>query len=169
MLELTNGSSPAVAHNQSVDARGAKPKVGEYTGTILLRTRPKTYRKIVELLAHPDWSVLRISEACKVSRHTVDAIAKRELSTIDQRKSELLNLFTDVSHVGAVRMMDTIGKASLRDATIATGVSVDKVLAIQGLNPNVVAVQVNMPSAEEQAERRAMHAKLDAITKRLSE
>ena len=41
-------------------------------------------------------------------------------------------------------------------------------LALLGQNPNVVAVQVNMPSDQDRAERRAMHDALDAIAKRLS-
>ena len=37
-----------------------------YTAETVLRTRPKTYRKIVHLLADPYWSVLQISKTCRV-------------------------------------------------------------------------------------------------------
>ena len=55
---------------------------------------------------------------------------------------------------------------SLRDATIGTGIAVDKMLALTGQTP-AVAVQVVLPTPEERAERRARHAKLDEITRRL--
>ena len=63
-------------------------------------------------------------------------------------------------------MEETIGKASLRDAAIGTGIGVDKMLALTGQTP-AVAVQVVMPTAEERAELRAVDAKLDAIAARL--
>ena len=68
-------------------------------------------------------------------------------------------------------MEQTIGKASLRDATIATGVSVDKVALLtgpkMGLLVNIANIQP--PSPEERAERRKVHAQLDEITRLLQE
>ena len=63
-------------------------------------------------------------------------------------------------------MEETIGKARLRDAAIGTGIAVDKMLALTRQTP-AVAVQVVLPIPEEQAERRARHARLDEITRRL--
>ena len=61
-----------------------------------------------------------------------------------------------------------IGRGSLRDVTVATGVSVDKVLALQGQSPVGVQVAVvNMPTPEEQEERRRAHHALDEITRLL--
>jgi hypothetical protein len=65
-------------------------------------------------------------------------------------------------------MEETIGKASLRDAAIGTGIAVDKVLALTGQTP-AVAVQVNMPTPEERAELTALDRKLDAIAAKLRE
>ena len=65
-------------------------------------------------------------------------------------------------------MEETIGSATLRDAAIGTGIAVDKMLALTGQAP-VVAVQVNMPTPEERAERTAEHRKLDEIARRLKE
>ena len=135
----------------------------------MLRTRPRTYRKIVALLADPDWSVVRIAQACKVSENTIAAVRLREASTIEERKKTLTSVLVDVATLGAEQMERKIGKASLHDATIATGVSVDKVLAIQGMAPLVQIANVIMPSEEERAERRAMHARLDEIAHRLAE
>ena len=79
-------------------------------------------------------------------------------------------MLVDVATLGAEQMERKIGRSSLRDATIATGVSVDKVLALQGQSPVGVQVAVvNMPSETERAERRAIHAQLDAIARRLRE
>ena len=145
-----------------------KYKVGTYTGEILLRTRPKTYRKVVMLLANPDWSKRRIAQACKVSPSSVDAVEKRESSTIEARKKTLTSVLVDVATLGAEQMERKIGKASLRDASIATGVSVDKVLALQGQSPVGVQVAVVMPTEQEREERRALHDRLDAIAARLN-
>ena len=59
-----------------------------YTAERVLRTRPKTYRKIVHLLADPYWSVLQISKNCRVSEHTVHAIRERESQDTAERKKE---------------------------------------------------------------------------------
>jgi hypothetical protein len=60
-------------------------------------------------------------------------------------------------------MSEKIGKASLRDAAIGTGVAVDKMLALTGQTPVVQIANIVMPSEEERAELRAIDAKLDAI------
>ena len=82
---------------------------------------PKTYRKIVHLLADPYWSVLQISKSCRVSEHTVRAIRRREAQEIAERKKKLAIMLANVAELGAERMEQTIGKASLRDAVIANG------------------------------------------------
>src|SRR5437763_12071206 len=89
-----------------------------YTAETVLRTRPKTYRKIVHLLADPFWSVLQISKACRVSEHTVRAIREREAVAIAERKKSIIAILGNVAELGASRMEETIGKAGLRDAAI---------------------------------------------------
>ena len=71
--------------------------------------------------------------------------------------------------VGAERISEKIGKASLRDAAIGTGIAVDKMLALTGQTPAVQIANIVMPSEEERAERSALHAKLDAIVRRLAD
>ncbi len=139
-----------------------------YTGQILLQTRPKTYRKVVDLLSQPDWSEERIAQACRVSRHSINAIRERESATIEQRKGELFSMVTDIAHIGAARVADTIGKASTRDAVIGMGVAIDKTLALLGQSPQVQVAVVNMPSEADREERRQLHDKLDAIAQRLA-
>jgi hypothetical protein len=75
-------------------------------------------------------------------------------------------MLANVADVGAARMEETIGKASLRDAAIGTGIAVDKMLALTGQMP-AVQVAVVLPTEAERAERKAMHARLDEITRRL--
>jgi hypothetical protein len=60
-------------------------------------------------------------------------------------------------------MSEKIGKASLRDAAIGTGIAVDKMLALRGHAPSLHIANIWMPSEEEHAERRAIDARLDAI------
>ena len=134
----------------------------------MLRTRPRTYRKVVALLADPDWSVVRIAQACKVSENTIAAVRLREASTIEERKKTLTSVLVDVATVGAEHMERKIGRGSLRDVTVATGVSVDKVLALQGQSPVGVQVAVvNIPTPEEREETRRAHHALDEITRLL--
>jgi hypothetical protein len=66
-------------------------------------------------------------------------------------------------------MAEKIGKATLRDAAIGTGIAVDKMLAITGQTPVAQVGVINMPSESERAERREMHDKLDAIARRLAD
>jgi hypothetical protein len=74
-----------------------------------------------------------------------------------------------VATVGAERMSEKIGKASLRDAAIGTGIAVDKMLALTGQMPAVQIANIGMPTAEERARIDAVHRALDAIAKRLRE
>jgi hypothetical protein len=66
-------------------------------------------------------------------------------------------------------MSQKIGRASLRDAAIGTGIAVDKMLALTGQTPAVQIANIAMPSEEERAERRAIDAKLDAIARKLAD
>jgi hypothetical protein len=135
----------------------------------LLRTRPKTYRAIVRELAEPNASVNGISRRYRVSNHTVMGIREREAKSIAERKKQLVSILADVATLGSERMVETIGKAGLRDAAIGTGIAVDKMLALTGQTPAFQIANIVMPSEEERAERRAIDAKLDAIARRLAD
>jgi len=63
-------------------------------------------------------------------------------------------------------MEATIGKTGLGDVAIGTGIAVDKMLALTGQGP-AVAVQINLPTAEERAQMDRDDQILDAITKRI--
>jgi transposase-like protein len=139
-----------------------------FTAERVLRTRPKTYRAIVQLLADPHTSVNQIAKLHRVSTHTVRAIRHREAQSIAERKKTLAAMLANVAELGAERMEETIGAASLRDAAIGTGIAVDKMLALTGQQPCVQIANLVMPTEEERAERRAVHARLDAIARRLA-
>jgi len=144
-------------------SRNARPR---YTGELLLRPRPKIYRQIVRLLGE-GWSSNKICKWCHVTRETVRAVEHREAAEISARKKSIVGILSNVAELGASRMKETIGKAGLRDATIGTGVAVDKIIALTSQTPDV-AVQVILPTPEERAERKAIHAKLDEITRKLA-
>ncbi len=44
-------------------------------------------------------------------------------------------MLANVAELGAGRMEETIGKASLHDASIGTGIALDKLLALTGQTP----------------------------------
>ena len=157
MVEPNNGQ--ALSRGQD-----ARPR---YTGELLLRTRPKVYRQIVRLLSE-GVSANQICKLCHVTRETVRAVERREGAEISARKKSIIGILGNVAELGASRMEETIGKAGLRDATIGTGVAVDKLLALTGQLPAIQIANISMPSEAEREERRAMHDKLDAIAARLN-
>jgi len=165
MIEPNNGQVLSPKDNRLLAPKGSQAR---YTGEILLRTRPKTYRAIVRELAEPNASVNGIARGYRVSNHTVMGIREREAKSIAERKKHLVSLLADVATIGAERMSEKIGKASLRDAAIGTGIAVDKMLALTGQTPTVQIANIVMPSEEERAERRAIDAKLDEITRKLA-
>src|SRR5215470_5768099 len=138
-----------------------------YTGEILRRTRPKTYRAIASELAEPNASVNGIARRYRVSNHTVMGIREREAKSIAERKKTRAAKLANVAELGAERMEETIGKASFRDTAIGTGIAVDKMLALTGQAPLVQIAQVVLPTPEEDARRQALDDKLDELTRRL--
>ena len=158
MSEPNNGQALSITQD-------GRPR---YTGELLLRTRPKVYRQIVRLLSE-GVSANQICGLCRVTRETVRAVERREGAEISARKKSIIGILSNVAELGAARMEETIGKASLRDAAIGTGIAVDKMLALTGQVPSLQIANIVMPSEEERAERRAMHARLDAIARRLME
>jgi transposase-like protein len=138
-----------------------------FTAERVLRTRPKTYRAIVQLLADPGAAVMHIAKRHRVSEHTVRAIRARESIAIAERKKTLAAMLANVAELGAGRMEETISKASLRDAAIGTGIAVDKMLALTGQTPALQIANIVLPTPEQDAQREAIHDKLDAIAARL--
>lgn len=149
MIEPNNGQQ-----EQRLLPKGSQSR---YTGEVLLRTRPKTYRAIVRELAEPNASVNGIARGYRVSNHTVMGIREREAKDIAERKKHLVSILADVATVGAERMSEKIGKASLRDATIATGVSVDKIALLtapkMGFLVSIANIQLHHPRNERSAAR----------------
>jgi hypothetical protein len=166
MSEPSNGQALSRKDNRLLAPKGSQAR---YTGELLLRTCPKTYRAIVTELAEANASVNGISRRYRVSNHTVMGIREREAKSIAERKKQLISSLADVATVGAERMSEKIGKASLRDAAIGTGVAVDKMLALTGQTPALQIANIVMPSEAEREERRAIHARLDAIARRLAD
>jgi hypothetical protein len=160
MSESCNGQAMTVQNSEA--AQG-------FTAERVLRTRPKTYRAVVRLLAEPDARVDHIAKLHRVSTHTVRAIRAREAVAIAERKQRLVSIFGNVAEIAGERMEELAGKASLRDAGTTAGIATDKLLALTGQIPVAQIAVVNMPSDEERAERRAIHDRLDAIARRLME
>ena len=75
-----------------------------YTGEILRRTRPKTYRAIKSELAEPNASVNGIARRYRVSNHTVMGIREREAEPIAERKKTLAAKLANVAELGAERL-----------------------------------------------------------------
>jgi hypothetical protein len=76
-----------------------------------------------------------------------------EAQGIAERKKTLAAMLANVAELGAERMEETIGKASLRDATIGTGVAVDKMLALN--RTTAVCADCQLGDAKRGRARRA--------------
>ena len=105
-----------------------------------------------------------------MSNHTVMGIREREAVEIAERKKQLVSILADVATLGSERMVETIGKASLRDAAIGTGIAVDKMLALTGQTPvGIQVANIIMPTEQEREAQREIDRKLDAIARRLAD
>jgi hypothetical protein len=171
MPEL-NGQTPAEQNPPGTlspaqnNGRTPTTTADKYTGTIILRTRPHTYQRVVQLLSE-GVPAIRIARDCRVSEYSVAAIAKREREEITERKNSLAALMSNIAEIGGANVQRKIGKASVRDAIIGTGIAVDKMLALVGQTPVSVGV-VFMPSEAEREECRRLDQRLDEIAKRLA-
>ena len=110
----------------------------------------------------------KICKSCHVTRETVQAVERRKATEISARKKSIVGILGNVAELGASRMEETIGKASLRDAAIETGIAVDKMLALTGQLPSVQVAVLNMPTPEEQEARKRTDDALDAIARKLN-
>jgi Homeodomain-like domain-containing protein len=127
MMQSPNGQPLLQRDDRLFSLPGAQ---GRFTAERVLRTRPKTYRAIVQLLADPGAKIDQIAKLHRVSTHTVRAIRAREAVTIAERKQRLMSIFGNVAEISAERMEELAGQASLRDAGITAGIATDKLLAL---------------------------------------
>jgi hypothetical protein len=154
MIEPNSGHAPTTSADK-------------YTGAIILRTRPHTYKRVVRLLSE-GVPAIRIARDCKVTERSVAAIAKREREEITERKKSLAGLMSNIAEIGGANVERKIGKASVRDAIIGTGVAIDKMLALTGQTPAGIQIaNVQLPTPEQDAARRRAHHALDEITRLL--
>jgi transposase-like protein len=128
-MQSSNGQLPLQQNPRLLSAPGAQDR---FTAERVLRTRPKTYRAIVQLLADPGATVMHIAKRHRVSEHTVRAIREREAVAIAERKQRLMSIFANVAEISAERMEELAGQASLRDAGTTAGIATDKLLALSG-------------------------------------
>jgi hypothetical protein len=76
----------------------------------------------------------------------------REHEEITERKKSLAGLMSNIAEIGGANVERKIGKASVRDAIIGTGVAIDKMLALtsqtflNGLISMIVAARIAFSS-----------------------
>jgi hypothetical protein len=158
--ELNSGESLSQQDGRTLSLPGSNSEAAQgFTAERVLRTRPKTYRAVVRLLADPHASVNQIAKLHRVSTHTVRAIRTREAKSIAERKQSLISIFGSVAEMSAERMEELCGKASLRDAGVSAGIATDKMLALLGETPSALSVEVMLGDKEKV---QAIHARLVA-------
>jgi hypothetical protein len=129
MMQSSTGQALPQQNARLLSLPGAQDR---FTAERVARTRPKTYRAIVQLLADPGAKIEHIARQQRVSTHTVRAIRAREAVAIAERKQRLMLIFANVAELSAERMEELAGEASLRDAGITSGIATDKLLALSG-------------------------------------
>ena len=125
-------------------------------------------QRIVNALANGD-SKRAIARALRVSSNTVTAVAEQEWLQVDARKQRIVAQCERNATLAADQLAERLEteKLSANQLVPVFGVSVDKLLALTGQTPCVQIANVILPTPEEQAQRKSVHDKLDAITKRL--
>jgi len=163
LIVIGSNNGESVSQDNSRIAASNPEAAQGFTAERVLRTRPKTYRAIVRLLADPYASVNQIAKLHRVSTHTVRAIRAREAQDIAERKKRVALLCSDVSERGFERVEQLVGKGNLRDAAMCAGIATDKLVALTQSGP-MVAVQINLAELEaKRAAARARRAELDAM------
>ena len=161
MIEPNNGQALSHQEQRLLSIPGSNSEAAQgFTAERVLRTRPKTYRAVVRLLADPHSSVNQIAKLHRVSTHTVRAIRTREAKSIAERKQSLISIFGSVAEMSAERMEELCGKASLRDAGVSAGIATDKMLALLGETPSALSIEVMLGDQEKVNE---IHARLVAV------
>jgi hypothetical protein len=75
---------------------------------------------------------------------------------------------SNIAEIGGANVERKIGKASVRDAIIGTGVAIDKMLALTGQTPvGIQIANIQLPTPEQDEARRRAHHALDEITRLL--
>lgn len=121
------------------------PNALRFTGKRIARTRPRTYRKIIALLA-AGTPVSEICTACRVSEHSVAAIERANSETIAERKSNLADTMLRIAHSGAEQIEDALaaGKIPVQSLPVVVGISTDKALALSDQPTARIAVDVTV-------------------------
>jgi transcriptional regulator with XRE-family HTH domain len=128
-------------------------------------------QRIINALANGD-SQRAIARALHVSNNTVAAIREQEWQQVAARKERIAAQCELNATLAAERMTDKLQGTDdipLKTLVPALGVSVDKLAVLRGHAPSVNIANIWMPSEAEREERRAIHARLDAIARRLME
>jgi transposase-like protein len=114
MSEWDNGQALSQQDQRPLSICGSDSEAAQgFTAERVLRTRPKTYRAVVRLLADPHASVNQIAKLHRVSTHTVRAIRAREAQSIAERKQSLISIFGSVAEMSAERMEELCGASEL--------------------------------------------------------
>ena len=76
---------------------------------------------------------------------------------------------SNIAEIGGANVERKIGKASVRDAIIGTGVAVDKMLALTGQTPALQIANIWMPTEADREAQRETDRKLDEIARLLAD
>jgi hypothetical protein len=121
-------------NDHSMRQQNRPTRKGRFTGERAKALRPETHRRAVELLAEPREQVPydHICRLLRVSEPTLKAIEKEEFAPIAERKQALLRKAMRIANKAADRIEDQIDSANITQATVAFGVTADKINLLSG-------------------------------------
>lgn len=131
-------AQPELALDLVESAAAQLASEGIYTGERLFRDDPVKYEAIVRALAE-NWSKESIRKAFGVAWETVDAVAKREGSSIREQKEEIRDTISTVIRLGlhSLKKKAEDGKLSVLDF----GILIDKFQVLNGEASSIVGHQ----------------------------
>ena len=96
MSEPNDGQAVSLPKTSSFSSKGYQAR---YTAETVLRTCPKTYRKIVHLLADPNWSAIRFLQVLRLRAILCAPSDTVKPSHIAERKKSLVAMLANVAEL----------------------------------------------------------------------
>lgn len=140
----STGSQPNTQNQAGLaPAVQSEPSYRRHNATTLRRSRPQTYKRIIDLLAQ-QVPVDNIRKQLRVSHNSIDAVRRLESETVDEKKRTLALLCANVAEHGFGLISDKINRMNHKNLIVASGVAADKLVALTQSGPEIaVAIQVN--------------------------
>jgi hypothetical protein len=104
---------------------------GQYTGELLFKSKPDTYRAVVAALGE-GMGTRQIARAYGVHFSTVRAIREREFAKVQDEKATTAKLLRQFSRMGAERLVEELDDIHVDKLPLAIAIAIDKAQLLDG-------------------------------------